>query len=536
MQATVLIKPPGLGQWGVIGRDYGPGIMPQGLTCTANEWGPDTCSFTLRRDATLPWSDVLPYAEVEVEQPGSGVVWGGRVWDTQFPSSDELSVVCRGWQYALDDNVMRRAWVEQGTSGWTDPRSTTPIGLNLGVFDPRSDMAVNNSGGVISITMPARAHAAFATVGVMLDFGDADARSVSVDYVDLTNPTANAIFLIQGNDDAAFTLGADIAYNTATNAMTAPAATVTADFTASKRYVLLALQNPGGAVIGNPVTIRITDVRVFRDTTYRTGAASNLVASTVIKDVRAAILGTVLNTDESLIATTTTAIPHMSTWNMGSNGYATPRQIMTACNAFHDWILRVDADKRIRFQARPTGPDVEVGEWSGVDFSDQGDTGEDLYNRVLVQYTDPTGGAAVEEVTATSPLLGLGGITRTKILAVSAPMTSTAANELGTVWLDARTRRPTRGSVTVRGDSGARYIVSSARVHPADFLALTGQMIRLAHRWNPDDGGWGRDGYITNVSWSAESNTASVALDSPRDRIDTFLNRYGANLRQVSLA
>lgn len=533
MDATVLIKPPGIGTWGVIGRDYGPGIMPQGLSCTANEWGPDTCSFTLRRDSTLPWGDVLPYAEIEVEQPGSGVVWGGRVWDTQNPSSDELSVVCRGWQYALDDDVMRRAWVEQGLSGWVDMRTVPSV--NYAVFPRQSDFQTQ-TGGTITLSVPARALTAGNTAAVILDMSQADARSVSVDYVNLTNPNASIDFLVQQYDDTNLAGGVNLSV-TATTTMTSPGTdTITVDGASAKRVLLLGLQARVGVTPLNPVSIQITNVRVFRDPTYRTGAASALTAGTVIRDVRTAVLSTVLSTDESLIGTTTTAIPHMSTWDMGSNGYATPRQVMTACNAFHDWILKVDADKRLRFQARPTTPDIEVGEWSGVDFTDQGDTGEDLYNRVLVQYTDPGGAAAVAEVTATSPLLTLGGITRTKILAVSAPMTSTAATELGTVWLNARTRRPTRGSVTVRGDNGARYIVSSARVHPADFLAMTGQMIRLSHRWNPDDGGWGRDGYITNVSWSAESNTATVALDSPRDRIDTFLNRYGANLRQVSLA
>lgn len=523
-EVTVRLKPPGIGVWGTIGVDYGPGIWPQGVQMTANQAGPDTCSFVVRRDARLPWTELLPYATVEVEVEGSGVVWGGRVWDVQYPNAEELSVSCRGYQYALEDNVMLRTWVLNGTQWYVDAR-TFP-GYSTGIYPPAGEYVVQ-TGTSINMALPSTALTLGQTVTAVLDLGVADAKEVSIDWVNLGNTSANLDLYVLGADDPLISTGVVTGFGTATNLLGATG-TVDATFASSKRYVAIQLYVSAGYTPGATPTIQITGSRVFRDATYVASSVSDLHADAVIKDVRAALLSSVLSTDESQIAATTFDIPHMSTVELGANGYATPRQIFNAVNAFHDYLLGVDANARIFFQPRPTQPETEIGEWGGADFSDAGDSGEELYNRVLVQYTDGSGGQATLDASSTSPLLGLGGLTRAKILTVNSPIDSTAATEIATKWLEARVRRPTRGSVVVRGSGGARYCKGGAPVNPADYLTQAGQMLRLTHRWDPDTGGWGRDAYITSVTYTPDGDTATLTLDSPRDRLDVVLGRYAA--------
>ncbi|HWH14259.1 MAG TPA: hypothetical protein VNT51_05895, partial [Miltoncostaeaceae bacterium] len=173
-QTTVRIRPPG-GTWEVLGSDQAAGVVPEGLSVSATEAGPDTCSFTLRRDATLPWRDLLPFAEVDVEVAGAGLVWSGRVWDTSYADADTIGVTCRGWQYALDDDLaVRKLYVRQAMDGWRNIRewptaSLTVYGPNLqqnGGTQPAFQLGAN-------VSLPAAL--AGGRAGIYIDGGHAGA-------------------------------------------------------------------------------------------------------------------------------------------------------------------------------------------------------------------------------------------------------------------------------------------------------------------------------------------------------------------------
>jgi hypothetical protein len=83
-EATVVLKSPD-GAWTTIGTETGRGIVPEGITVTVNESGPDVCSFSLRREASVPYPDLLAFSQADI-YVGSTLVWGGRVWEA--PLSD----------------------------------------------------------------------------------------------------------------------------------------------------------------------------------------------------------------------------------------------------------------------------------------------------------------------------------------------------------------------------------------------------------------------------------------------------------------
>lgn len=520
---TVRVKPPG-GTWYTLGVDYPYGVVPQGLSLSVNEAGPDTCSFTLARDSRLPWSDLLPFTEVEVEVAGAGKVWAGRVWDTAYGDGTAIQVTARGWQYALDDVQFSRLWVHQQEADWRDVRelAATPLGSYGAIITPQT-------GGVITFAIPAAVAIPVAGSGgraaVFLDSGvTGGIERVVIGWQSSNDAT-------DGGDYRAFLLESDTDPSSTATATSITAlnggssGTFTRTLGTPRRYVAVMVQNDtaGADTPTNAQWFRVTTAIICRDTTYESGNASDLQASEVLTDLVSSYLP-MLSSDTSRIETTTFDIPHLSY----VSERVTARAVLQAVNAYHDYLAGVDVERRVFFRQRPTSPVLEVGEWSGVTFSDQGDSGEELYNQVEVVGTGPDGQPLVVTRTATSTVLDAAGVTRTKTLSVGAALTQASGEVIGDAWLSTRNVRPTRGSITVPGGQAVRSATSGAPIPPAALLLNVGERVRLSHRWDPDTGGWGRTAAITAVTYSADTDTATVTLDSPRDRIETVLSRLAA--------
>lgn len=522
---TVRITPPG-GTSLVLGVDTEPGAVPEGLTCSADQAGPLQCTFQVKRDTGLPWRDLLPYAEVDVEAPGAGLVWSGRVQSVVPGADGAWGVTAKGWQFHLDDDVLRRVWVHQRLEDWQDTRqyAGTPLAEYQGYLNPSGGRALTFSLGG-GQTLPVLANGGRS--GFFLDGGEAGAiKRVVVAWESANNTSSIQTYLIESDtdpsDDTTFTSIA--VWNGGASG------TFTRTLPTPRRYVgIIANNNTAGDYTPLGATwFRITRALAVRDTAYEGSNQSILTATQVIQDTLASApllsTDTTLIQDSGLIDAGARGIPHLTT----EGGYETPRQVMQRCNAYHDWLLGVDADRRLVFAPRPTAPIAELGAWSGAEFSDAGDDAEELYNRVLVQAVDVTGAPAHVERTATSPLLDLGGATRTRILTAQAALTVAAAEVIGDAWLTRRATRPTKGSIQAAGAGALRVITSGAPVTPAETLRWPGQLVRLTDRWDPDTGAWGRDAVISQVTWTADTDQVSITLDAPKDRLDALLSRVAA--------
>lgn len=526
---TILrVKPPG-GVWEAVGVDTAPGRALDGLSCSANEQGPDTLAFTVARDGNVPWRDLLPFGEVELDVPGCGVVWGGRVWDTAYPAPQSVSVGCRGWQYALDDDLLQRVWVHHKMGDWKDAR-TVP-GQNLTYWTqaggrPRAGEQLQIGWGTGEPYFPYQAN------GVVLDAGYAGAiKGIYVRATDTGIGTTSAYHLVLRGTDTPYThfgSGEDAGFWETDYSFSGGGisdAWKSATSSTGKRYAAVFLYMDSGSGTGNRSKdefLTIHELIVVSDTGYISSNASVLKASDVVKNVRGTSLP-LLSADETRVSTSSFSIPHLTT----EGGYWTPRQVFTAVNAYHDWLVGVDAERRVVLMARPTTVAAVIGEWSGAAHADAGDSGEELFNRVIVQGTGVTGEPVVVERTATSPVLAAASVTRARVLTVNAPVTTAAAEALGDAWLATRNARPTRGSITIKGPTAART-PDGMPVPPAQFLRLVGQRVQLQHRWDPDTGGLAREGTISAVTYTPATDTAQLTLDSPRDRLDALLGRLAA--------
>jgi hypothetical protein len=119
------------------------------------------------------------------------------------------------------------------------------------------------------------------------------------------------------------------------------------------------------------------------------------------------------------------------------------------------------------------------------------------------------------------------GFLKTKVVQVSAAMTPDGAQQIADVFLQTHMRTPLKGTLTIE-PGGARYVKGDGHVHPSKLLTMVGELVQLDHRIDPDTGAQGRTGVIAAVSYDADSETATVTLDSSRDNFEAVLARYGA--------
>lgn len=115
------------------------------------------------------------------------------------------------------------------------------------------------------------------------------------------------------------------------------------------------------------------------------------------------------------------------------------------------------------------------------------------------------------------------GFVRTKILPVSSSITTTSGTRIGDLYLAAHKTTPFKGGFQVVGTGGVRTVKGGQEVHPAHLQP--GQLVRLAHRIDPDTGAWGRDGRIAAVAYNHDSLTSTVTLDENRAGLEALLSR-----------
>lgn len=524
MDATVRIRNPD-GEWATIGTGEARGVVAENLTLSADERGPSSCGFVLKRPKDVPWGDLTAGNQVEVEVDGK-VVWGGRTKQTPSSgkgSSEQITVQCEGWRAHLDDDQIDRGWVHTRLSDWRDQRTFQSV--QLGNFVP--DWAPTGSGGTHVLGLPYNAGSAngYAS-GVTLDLGpNRVARRVVVQWGQINGNAAFQLYARSHSTPNAlggsFSDGISIGHETiaAYSALTASAGT----FSTGYRYVSLFFYRDDGAPLGlsgGDHLVHIASCKIFTQTRDESGNASILKASDIVKDVLTSGGLPLLDPSTVKIDATAFAIPDF--W---PDGYRTPGEILTAANAFHDYLLGVDAERRLFFRQRPTAPLFDTGSWSGGSFDDASlGNLDDLYNRVLVEYTGPDSERAVVARTSESSILTRQGFTRSHRLTVNAALTAAAAEQIGDVWLARHATAPLAGSITVtKGD--VRRADSGAEVHPSELLTHTGERIALTDRVDPQTGAVARVGTIVNVTYNADQESAQVQLDNDTGSFEGLLSR-----------
>lgn len=456
------------GQWETLGADRYRAAVPENVRFDFNGWGPNKCSFVLRRDPGAPHPDLSTWTPVEVEIAGR-LVWDGRVQETPIAEStdSQINVQCEGWQYHLDDDTYSQGYVHTRMSEWRDARSYVDQDLTRHV----AAGVVEVGDGAIQLTFPLGWTAvASARCVAVLDAGPGRVFKRVVVTGTSSNNTPNNQFYVLGSDTPNTTTGNTLFAGPLANNAGATF-TLAGTIAAGSRYVNLMNNTVAAqAAYGADVWFKITSVQCFAETAYESGNASVLKADVVVKD---ALAHTVFLTDTKAVAAGTFNIPEFF-----PDGARTAREIISVINGYENYDVRVLLGQRVQFAPRPTAPLYEIGEWSGADFVDAtANSGAEIFNRVTVSGTGPDGTPlAVDRVTQ-------GGWTRAPVAALTQP-TNPSADVNTTGWTINPAGNVVRDTVTFN-TSPASYqgVLGGGNFSQTFGNFVKGGRYRLAFAW-----------------------------------------------------
>lgn len=418
VEATIRLLSPD-GKWINVGTDLSRGIVHEDLTYSHRDGSPDTCGFILRRDPAIGWPDLAAFNRAHIEVGGLEV-WSGRVREApgQSGSSTQISFQGLGWKYHGDDDLIHRGYVHQNLRTAIDARSV-PRASSANAQPPivrlgGESIAIGFENGI--------PYTAGTRVGVRFDFGEhhPGIKQAAISCWGI-NPNGFTTLYIRGHSapdgassPAYYDFGGGLSFGSVSGTATSPTLHGGVDASGDTwRYLTIFLfVTPGSGTTGMDHILNILRVICSSNSAYESGVQSLLNADDVVRDVLTSGALPLLVQDQAEIESTSFVIPEY--WPAEAR---TPNEHMAAVNAFHDYLLGVDVDRRLFFRARPTVPELEVGPWAGADFSDgSAGSADDVYSKAIITAENQEGSAveliryAADAAPDLAALVDVGGI------------------------------------------------------------------------------------------------------------------------------
>lgn len=518
------------GVWETFGVDRDVEVDPETVQYSANEWGCEKASFVLKRNPWSAWPDLSPFTPIEIEI-GGVIVWIGRTEGTPLKAGAEaqISVQCGGWQYHLDDDLYKQVYVHSTLTDWKDMRSS----LETPLADWPAFPQVQVEGGSIKLTFPKEDTVISGdyNVGAYVDLGEPAAATVAVTFGETSVTEEGYVLIVRSAPTVGdITVGGGVTI--ATMNPKAPA-TIVASTATLNRYLAIFIGRSGATTTPTTdQTLAIAGVNVFNEGTPEAGGVSYLLASQVIES--AADHAPLLSLDRSQID------PYIGTGqpeledifhipSLVLSSPQTPRQVSESVNAFHNWVLAVDLERRMVFAPPSSEPEWEIGSWSGEAIEDaSASEAADIYDAVIVTGTAANGEPLTVTVTAAeldaTTIVGERGFTRAKTISLSNATDETVMKTIGTVWLQDQLEVPYGGAITA--PVGAiRAVLGGQPQHPSLVCRHVNQLLRVSHAVDPSSGGIGRDGRIVSCQYNHSEQVAQITLGARTDSVEALLAR-----------
>jgi hypothetical protein len=523
--------------------------IPGDLTFgTSIPGGDKDLSCSLLRRIDLDYADQGLFDEVRVYGPGNRSVWRGKM--AQFPRSHGqgygITPGAVGLSSLLDrQRGFREIYVDRDFGAWGGASVQTRLN-EVGTYtvsDPSATQDTTTGFASLATTWEG-VWTATSRPHVM---GWYDARGIplgSVYYAWKKN--ANVLNADANWGWAAFLSTNDVsgAVNSSGNLRAAGPGTGTVTQSAATKYYAgvehFYLTAAGGAA-NTEYAIYWTCLAVYgthgltKQGTDSATSAKGFYASDVIQDIveRAAPDLTI-----GEIEATTFAIPHLV--------FSDPTKAadaIAAVNAYHlyDWgvydgefFYRATDPDRLTWQAR-----LDQGAHLDLD----GDTAAQVFNGVLVRYTDPLGkpriagppaayweggvaladstNAALVDTSASNPL-NAWGETAWGELSIGFTTTAAGAEAIGAAWLAERSLAQRRGSLTLTGTvtHPTEGEVPVWRVRAGDYVSISDHPATVARR-------------VIETRYTHGQRSIVLSLDNTNFKLEAILERLGVQLMGV---
>lgn len=499
--------------------------------------------------------DLEIFDNVRIHGAGNETAWEGRVHQLPRKHGEDFSIEVGavGWSAHLkDDPSFKEIYVDQDKGRWGPVSTQRRINLlaSYGVSDPtvQPDPATGEAALKTAVTGPwsttpgrPRAEALY-DAGPGIDIGSVYYAWKRASNIDNTN--ANwAWQVVLGTDDL-FT-----STDSTGSLRAAGPGTGTLSATDSRRaaFVYLDFANVAGGQDNVEYPIFWTALAVYGDhgltkqgTASATGA-QGFYGSDVVADVvsRAAPLLTYTTGDGGSIEPTSFVIPQLA--------FPDPTdasEVIDRVNAYHLYEWGVYEDRQFFF--RQPDPDRlcwEARTDQGLEYDFEGDDAENLFNGVIVSYTDPNGqqktagppgsgcddeSSALEDTSETNPVNAHGLGRRWGQLSVSQVTTagsSGGAVQIGYVWLAEHSLPQRKGTLVLRPRLNEVPMVQ----HPAGgtrplWKIRAGDFVRVGDF--PAD----VPRRIVSTRYDHGSRTMTLDVDNASTKLDAILERIGIAL------
>lgn len=530
--------------------------VPAGLGfSTSVPGGHKDMSVTLPRKITKDSPDLRLYDSIRVYGPGNQTAWEGRT--AQFPrqhdDADTVQVGCVGWAaHMRDDPTFREIYIDRDLSRWGSPLNGRAINLgttflfsgNAGVVADdtnqfpllRQQFTELENPNPPKMLIESVYNAQGIPIGeVFYDCRHYDNASGGYD-IGMTGSWVQAVAL---SVDETFGVSTDSTGNVGSGSAdvgTLSATTASRTYAMVQLYYNAALARTVGdwraewrnlAVLGtHGLTVR------GRSTTAANNPPASdpggFYASDIVADIisRACPKLTYTTGVDGSIEPTVFAIPHAV--------FADPTtadDAISKINAYdlNEWGVY---DNRVFFFRRPD-PDRlcwEARLSEGARISLDGETAEQIFNGVLVQYNDPAGvahtvgppgsdaeatDASLQDSSESNPL-NQHGLTRIRLISVSVPTTQAGAIQIGARYLDEMTVPTRRGQLTLTGlvqhpTKGKRPVWE---MRAGDHVRISDHPADVPRR-------------IIETSYAHDGRQITLTLDNTALRVDALLERLG---------